>query len=120
MTTTITDRERHERIAAEFERRPDATIDEVEAIVDAQLADEAAARAETDAETHELDAAMLAMTYRCGACGQNTRDSVSDAFCPACRAVNYVQEADEAGQELVNGTTRRELVEAYRQRVATS
>jgi hypothetical protein len=116
MTTTITDRERHERIAAEFERRPDATIDEVEAIVAAQLA---ADRAKTDTETRELDEVVLALT-RCGACGQNTRSGHVDAFCPACRAVNYVQEADEAGQELVNGTTRRELVEAYRAQQAAT
>jgi hypothetical protein len=116
MTTHTDDRERLRRIEAEWTRNPNATPDEVERVVDARFAAEATQRAQDAAKVDESVASFQAMALTCGACGALARSSPHDVFCDQCRKVNYAIEAAQAADELVDGTTRLELVQAYRQR----
>jgi hypothetical protein len=116
MTINIDDRERHRRTEAAWSHRPGATADEIAALVDAELEAEAAARAESDAKVNALVDSFVAMTFTCASCGNNQRSSAHDALCDKCRSVNRILEAESAALDDIGGTSRRQLVEAYRQR----
>jgi hypothetical protein len=116
--TTTNDAQRAQRIAAVWKSDPHLTQEQVDQIVDAELAAEAAEQAERTAHVDELAASMTALAFACGACGSSRLPSARDGLCEPCRAVNYVLAAEAAADETINGHTRREWVDAYRARRA--
>jgi hypothetical protein len=111
--TTIDSRERQARIAALWQRRPDADLASVEAEVDAELEAEAAERAEADARSRELAESMNALAFQCASCGQTRSPHAADALCNPCRRVVAQVRADRAAAETVGESTRLALALAY-------
>lgn len=115
MTVTNTP-ERQRRIADLWARRPNMTHDEIVAEVDAALDAEADDRAEGEARANDLAASFVAMALTCAACGASRLPGASTPLCVPCAAVDRALEAETAAADTIDGTTRRALVEAYRQK----
>jgi hypothetical protein len=113
MTTTSDPRERQARIAALWQHRPDSDYETIAAEADAQLAAEAAERAEADARAREFGESLTAMAYTCAVCGQTRDPAARDALCEPCRRVVWQVRSERAAAEQVSGSTRRALAEQY-------
>lgn len=116
---TVSQQERQRRIGDRISAAaPDADWDKLIAEVDAELEVEAEESAEGRRWAQEISESAMAMVYpRCviDGCNQTSSSSI-DGMCPECRKENFVQAAQEAGDEVIGGRSRRELVAAHRER----
>jgi rubrerythrin len=104
--------ERLARIADTWRRHPDVAFDDIEALVDEELAAEQAEERERAARASELVGSAGAF-WRCRACGTDIGPGIADAYCGECRAAAYLLAAEAAlADVLPDGRTRRAAIEA--------
>jgi hypothetical protein len=109
---TTNNREKARRLADLWDHRPNASLAEVEAEIEAAMADEAEARALRDQHTAALMASYDLM-LRCPCCQVGNTLGNPTGLCADCGRVLLTVRNERAGVEEVNGHTRRELVETY-------
>jgi hypothetical protein len=113
-TTVPESPDRQRRIAERWAGRPDSTLEEATAEVDAELVVEAEQAAELEAQNREF-AESLDRLIGCSACGAPAVGR-PNGLCKPCTAVDYVLEAEAAGKDIVRGHPRQRWVEAHRAR----
>ena len=118
MSTVATDRAYVERQRHVLERmtRYSASQAQAEAAVDQELELEAVRAREKEAKIQEDRRAFEAMC-RCQVCGEQRGLGVRDGFCDPCRLVVQAVRAERALGDQVDGHSRRELAEAFLERV---
>ena len=114
LPATVNTPDRSRRISALWTARPDLTETEIAARVDAELAEEATRRAESERYAQEMVDSVMRMTA-CGACGSpGGRWSPHSGLCERCYRVEQVILAERAAAEpIAGGVDRRATVERY-------
>jgi hypothetical protein len=104
-------RERQQRIATLWSTQPGASLSEVEAAVDQDIAQEEAAQAEGQRRADSFADSFARMTS-CPVCGAS---AIGEGVCTNCRPVVAQLRAERLGTEIVEGLgrSRRELAELY-------
>jgi hypothetical protein len=109
--TTTNDAVRAQRIAQVWKADSHLTAEQVDQIVDAELAAEAAEHAEADARSREMAASANGF-WVCRACGTGIGPGVRDSYCTDCRSGAAVLRGLRALDDDIGGWTRRQLIEA--------